>query len=366
MRFTNFWTYRRILFSKGFMAALLQARRNIRDSARNRHLSAGPYLAELDLTYKCNGRCLMCQRWSDPQDNELQLAEYEQLAQTLRSLGTHQVSIAGGEPLLRPDVFQIMQCFSQRKMSVNLCTNGVLLGKNIEAVINSGATCVTVSLDGACAETHDRIRGMPGSFSQIEAALHSFLHRAPASRPIVRVRMTFSEENSREIGAFCRKWEPVADDVLLQPVHQCTEALYHGPSATAFQFDPETVAAQISGTAFENDGYMQQLIGSLRSQGAFPRQECYASILMARIDPWGNVYPCLEQHNRIGSLRESDFRTIWNSRQTAQERDRLARERSCSCWFNNTALIGHYGRLLSRGPAGMLRALLGSGNKRTW
>jgi MoaA/NifB/PqqE/SkfB family radical SAM enzyme len=122
------------------------------------------------------------------------------------------------------------------------------------------------------------------------------------------------------------------------------------------------VAEQISGTQLEGDGYLQQLIQSMRSRGTFPRQACFASILMARIDPWGTVYPCLEQHRAIGSLRESDFRTIWNSPRTARERQRLASERTCSCWFNNTALIGHYGELLSKGPAGMLRALLRNGN----
>lgn len=362
MRFTNFWTYRRILFSKGFLAALLQARRNIRDSARNRPLSAGPYLAELDITYRCNGRCLMCERWNDTRGHELQLEEYEHLARDLRAMGTHQISIAGGEPLLRPDVFDIVRSFSERTMSVNLCTNGVLLEHSIDPIIESGATCVTVSLDGASQATHDHIRGMPGSFHQIEAGLHRFLERPPGSRPIVRVRMTFSRENAHEIGAFCRKWEGVADDVLLQPVHYCSEALYNGPIDDALEFDPESVAEQISGTQLEGDGYLQQLIQSMRSRGTFPGQACFASILMARIDPWGTVYPCLEQHRSIGSLRDGGFRTIWHAPRAAEERQRLASERTCSCWFNNTALIGHYGELLSKGPAGLLRSLFGNGN----
>jgi hypothetical protein len=69
---------------------------------------------------------------------------------------------------------------------------------------------------------------------------------------------------------------------------------------------------------------------------------------MARIDPWGNVYPCLEQHVSVGSLRKTDFQSIWNSEFINKEREHLASDRSCRCWYNNTALIGYYGNLLEK------------------
>jgi hypothetical protein len=68
---------------------------------------------------------------------------------------------------------------------------------------------------------------------------------------------------------------------------------------------------------------------------------------MARIDPWGTVFPCLEQHVRIGSVREQDFPSIWNSIAFTRESQRIAADEQCSCWYNNTALISHYGRWLA-------------------
>jgi radical SAM protein with 4Fe4S-binding SPASM domain len=65
---------------------------------------------------------------------------------------------------------------------------------------------------------------------------------------------------------------------------------------------------------------------------------------MARIDPWGNVYPCLDQHACVGSVLTEPFSKIWNSTALNQERRRLAGDRTCRCWYNNTALIGHLGR----------------------
>jgi MoaA/NifB/PqqE/SkfB family radical SAM enzyme len=348
MRFNNFWTYRRILFSKGFASALWHSRQNLLAHEQDRPQAASPYMAELDITYQCNCRCQMCQRWKDPRGHELSLAEYRNLAGVLHHMGSHQISIAGGEPLLREDVFDIIKSFSRRGMSVNLCTNGLLIEKYLDEICDCRATCVTVSLDGASPATHDEIRGMPGSYRQIEEGIHRLLEHARSSRPIVRVRMTLSNRNANEIRTFYQKWHKVADDVLLQPVHHCNDAYYTGMNEAQLYLDPRLIAQEIADTALENDGYMKRLIESLETCGSFPYHQCYAAVMMARIDPWGNVYPCLEQHVRVGSIREKDFQTIWNSDLLKKERQRLATNRTCRCWYNNTALIGHYGSLLKK------------------
>jgi MoaA/NifB/PqqE/SkfB family radical SAM enzyme len=299
----------------------------------------------------------MCQRWNDPRRDELTLDEYIKLAGDLHAMGSHQISISGGEPLLRGDVFKIIASFAERKMSVNLCTNGLLLKKYGEEIRASGATCVTVSLDGATAASHDKIRGIPGSYQQIREGIDQLLKTPRSSRPILRVRMTVSNHNAQEIRPFYEKWHHVADDVLLQPVHLCTDAFYTGMNETDLKIAPDILAGQVIGTPFANDNYIKQLIHSLKTSGTFPHQACYAGILMARIDPWGNVYPCLEQHECIGSVRKDDFQTIWNSDDFEKERQRLASNRPCSCWYNNTALIGHYGKLLGSTPAQAVKGL---------
>jgi len=299
----------------------------------------------------------MCQRWNDPRRGELSFEEYSKLADDLHAMGSHQISISGGEPLLRGDVFQIIESFAQRGMSVNLCTNGLLLKKYRDEVRSSGMTCVTISLDGATAASHDKIRGIPGSYKQIEEGIEHLLETPRSSRPILRVRMTVSNHNAREIGPFYERWHTIADDVLLQPVHHCTDAFYTGMDETDLKIDPEILARQVVDTPFANDNYIKRLINSLKTSDSFPHQNCYAGVLMARIDPWGNVYPCLEQHVCIGSVRENDFQTIWNSDNFDKERKRLASNRPCSCWYNNTALIGHYGKLLGSTPGKALKDL---------
>jgi MoaA/NifB/PqqE/SkfB family radical SAM enzyme len=358
MRFNNFWCYRRILFSKGFAASLWLSTKNLIAFEQGRPPVAGPYLAELDVTYRCNCRCQMCQRWQDERDDELGLEEYRTLAGRFSELGVHQISIAGGEPLMRKDVFSVIEAFAGKGMSVNLCTNGMLLEKYHREICASGATCVTVSLDGATAECHDRIRGIQGSYQQIKRGIEAFLGHRTTDLPILRVRMTISGSNIGEIRAFYQNWDAVCDDILLQPVHRCNDAYYTGMDETSLYLDPAAISAQISHTPLGKDGYMTRLVQSLHEDGSFPHLPCYAGILMARIDPWGNVYPCLEQHVRVGSVREHDFAAVWNSENFNRERKRLATNRPCSCWYNNTALIGHFGQLLSNTNPQRLRTKL--------
>jgi MoaA/NifB/PqqE/SkfB family radical SAM enzyme len=228
MRLYNVWCYRNMLLSRGFAKSLWKSRKNLAAVANGHPLPAGPYMAELDVTYRCNLQCRMCQRWQDPRPDELSLDEYRDLAVEFAALGVHQISIAGGEPLLREDVFRIIAGFAQRGMSVNLCTNGMLVEKYRRQISESGATCVSVSLDGATADRHDDIRGKSGSFRQIERGVLSFLRQRSDRMPILRVRMTVSNANANEIRPFYERWHGVADDVLFQPVHHCRDAYYTG------------------------------------------------------------------------------------------------------------------------------------------
>ena len=108
------------------------------------------------------------------------------------------------------------------------------------------------------------------------------------------------------------------------------------------------MAAQVAGLAVGKGRYITQLLESLKQTGRVPFIPCFAGVVMARIDPWGNVYPCLEQHVRVGSVRRDRFSEIWGGDVFEAERRRIMERRDCACWYNNTALMGYWGGLLQR------------------
>jgi AdoMet-dependent heme synthase len=348
MRFNNIGGYYRIMLSRQFLRTLWHSRRNVLADSSGQPPPAGPYMAEFDITYRCNCRCRMCQRWNDPRPESMTVADYQRLATEFRQMAVHQISVAGGEPLVRKDVFDIIENFAAADLSVNLCTNGMWVEKLAPQIIHSGATCITVSLDGATADSHDHIRGVKGSYDRVVAGIHRILATRRSWRPIVRVRMTVSSSNQGQIRSFIQKWQGVADDVLLQPVHHCGDSYYTGLQPAELALQPDILSEQLHRTPLYGDKYMDTLIRSLRVNGTYPDYRCFAGVLMVRIDPWGNVYPCLEQHVKIGSIKGRSFRDLWQSPEFNRVRDRLRSKRACRCWYNNTALIGHYGTLLGR------------------
>src|SRR5947209_14753499 len=76
-------------------------------------------------TSRCNSRCVSCDWWKHGGEGDLTLVEIEDVAEALPALGTRIVAFSGGEPLLRPDVFEAASMFRSRGASLHLLTSGV-------------------------------------------------------------------------------------------------------------------------------------------------------------------------------------------------------------------------------------------------
>ena len=121
-----------------------------------------PLVASLLLTNRCNLDCAYCGRAGDG-TNELSAAQWTRLVDELADLGCLRLSVTGGEPLMRPDLGDILARARDRGLSINLNTNGHLVERRLEVV--RLVQRVTISLDGPAA-VHDAVRG-PGSFDAV-------------------------------------------------------------------------------------------------------------------------------------------------------------------------------------------------------
>jgi MoaA/NifB/PqqE/SkfB family radical SAM enzyme len=115
-------------------------------------------LVVLYLTDGCNSRCVMCDIWRSPRRN-MSRELVEQIAGSFKSLHTRHVLLSGGEAMQHPHWPQIAQRFRAEGARVMLLTNGLLLRKQAQDVIDS-VDEVIVSLDGGTATTYEAIRGV--------------------------------------------------------------------------------------------------------------------------------------------------------------------------------------------------------------
>jgi SynChlorMet cassette radical SAM/SPASM protein ScmF len=125
------------------------------------------------LTGGCNLACQHC--WLSPAyqpdggtGGHLDFRLFAQAIEEGLPLGLRSVKLTGGEPLLHPDFVKIVDLLRQKELGLTIETNGTLLTEALAGYLKEKSTLshISVSLDGACAATHDPFRGVKGSFDQ--------------------------------------------------------------------------------------------------------------------------------------------------------------------------------------------------------
>jgi len=102
---------------------------------------------------------------------------------------------SGGEPLFRKDLFHLARHAKSRGLTTALATNGTLVGlETARQIVSAGFERVAISLDGACAATHDKFRGIPGSFARAISGFQ-YLKRAGMS---MQINCTLARHNVAE------------------------------------------------------------------------------------------------------------------------------------------------------------------------
>ncbi len=158
-----------------------------------------PRLVFWETTAGCNLRCIHCRRITvadqlTPQD--LTTAESFRLIDEIAAVGRPVFVLSGGEPLFRPDIFEIARYATDAGLPVALATNGTLVdGEVAQRIKDSGVKRVSISFDGADAATHDAFRGLAGSF---EAAIRGFKALRRVGLP-VQINTTVARHNEAQL-----------------------------------------------------------------------------------------------------------------------------------------------------------------------
>ena len=124
-------------------------------------------LVAWETTRNCNLNCVHCRAAATrgPYSGELDTPAAFALLDQIAELGNPIVILTGGEPLLRPDIFDIARYGSDLDLRMVMAPNGTLITESIaRQMADAGIRRISVSLDGATREKHDRFRGVDGAF----------------------------------------------------------------------------------------------------------------------------------------------------------------------------------------------------------
>lgn len=160
-----------------------------------------PFIAIWEVTQACDLACVHCRAAAQPDRHPLELSteEGKGLIDQIAALKVPVFVLTGGDPIKRPDLFELIEHARSKAVRVSLTPSATpLLSREIVVRLKeAGLARLAVSMDGACAETHDAFRGLSGSFAR---TLDAVRWANEIGLP-VQINTTFSRRNIGEIDA---------------------------------------------------------------------------------------------------------------------------------------------------------------------
>ncbi len=121
-----------------------------------------------EVTGRCNLRCIHCHAFGGEQRyKELTTTEGKELIDRIAEMGIRTFVFSGGEPLLREDLFELIEHAKERGLTVFIATNGTLITRAVARELKRYDTGVVIGLDALNPEIHDRIRGVRGAYDAV-------------------------------------------------------------------------------------------------------------------------------------------------------------------------------------------------------
>ncbi len=262
---------------------------------------AQPLSALLELTYACNWRCVFCYNPRHHDRRRLDGDEWRAVIDDLRELGTLNVTLTGGEPLLHPQAFEIMAAARARAMTFRLLTNGSLVSDDAaRRLAELRPVAVELSLHGARPETHDRATATPGSFEALWRGVAALKRHAVPT--VLKTPLTRLNEHEIEemIALTEREGVPYNLDATL------THRDDGDPAPLQFSMTREGLARYYAILARHT-----QLPASARTAGG---ANCGLGRTTLAVSPEGDVYPCPQwRKSSLGNVRTTRLLHLWHA-----------------------------------------------------
>ena len=155
-----------------------------------------PRLINTFITEACNFNCPMCHVVNSRHKNMSQIA-FKDMKTIINESVQYSPSfqLVGGEPLIHPQIFKIIKYISDRKMISGLVTNGLLLEKYAQNIIDSGLDFLAISLDGPDETTQYQRGYVKDSFNQIKKGIEKIIRLRKGLLPNLRLATVISKFN---------------------------------------------------------------------------------------------------------------------------------------------------------------------------
>ncbi|HET9399436.1 MAG TPA: radical SAM protein [Candidatus Acidoferrales bacterium] len=264
-----------------------------------------PLSAHLDLTYRCNERCVHC--YLDHSDHgELSTAEILDLLDQMAAAGVLFLTISGGEIFLRRDFFEILESARAAAFCVRLKTNGVMI-REAEArqLADLHIESVQISIYSDRAEVHDEITKLPGSLARSLRAVR-LLRENGIRVTVANVAMSKNFTDYHRVQDLSAR---LGAHFALDPT--VTPMMDGNRSVLDLGIDDSELREVFRDESLVRNAGESCAPPSTVTEGDLDSYPCSAGHTACYISPYGDVYPCVQFPLACGNIRQQRFVEVW-------------------------------------------------------
>ncbi|MBS5858107.1 MAG: radical SAM/SPASM domain-containing protein [Clostridia bacterium] len=283
------------------------------------------------VTYRCNARCTMCNRYKAPSKPEEELS-----IETIKKLPRmYFTNITGGEPFIREDLSDIVRELYKKSDRIVISTNGFFTDRIIKLCEEFPNVGIRISIEGL-EKTNNEIRGLEDGFNKGYSTLKKLVE---LKHPDVGFGMTVQDRNAKDLVDLYNMSNELNMEFATASLHNSfyfveAKNIIHDRLMVAKEFENlvnkllESNSPKKWFRAYFNHGLINYIFGQKR---LLPCDMAFDTFF---IDPYGDVMPCngTKEKEVMGNLNNQTWDELWNSEQAEKVRNKV---RHCNrqCWM---------------------------------
>ncbi len=265
-----------------------------------------PLSVQLDLTYRCNERCVHC--YLDHHDHgEMTTAEIKDLLDQMAAAGVFYLTISGGEIMMRRDFFELLEYARLRTFCIKLKTNGILIGKKEADRIKAlGVESVQISIYSHIPEVHDAITKLPGS---LEDSIDAIRRLRAHGIHVIMANVLMIQNVNDYMGVRALAAELGAQFI----VDPTITPMMDGDRGILDLNVDEAALREVFRNEALGGGNVEEFCAPPLAPGEdnMDQLPCSAGHTACYVSPYGDVYPCVQFPLPSGNVRQMKFVDIW-------------------------------------------------------
>jgi MoaA/NifB/PqqE/SkfB family radical SAM enzyme len=297
-----------------------------------------PLSAHIKLTENCQAKCISCNYWKSRWQDEITTERAVELLNEIADAGIAALRFTGGEPLLRKDLFQILDIADTSRFArITLQTNGLMLKKLHKDINSSPITTVAVSIDGL-KETNDLIRGIRGYF---DLGLEGI--RLLEGKKIV-LSVTLNRMSAKELYKLAATAAEVGAGIEFNILSRDLFFLKDADLSSLWpEKDDTTRIATFLRSVLRRPGYEVDYVTHYYNRESLQEPPCVLGYLQVFVMSNGDILTGCYPLKPVGNILRANFKTILESDAYVSQAEAMVRREcpGCTCGIESSLAMKH-------------------------